>query len=519
MTIVARPYQQAMIDGALELWGRGRRRIAGVACTGAGKTVVIAKIAKMSWDAGRPVLVLAHRRELLDQAIDKLRQVNPDARIGLMKGSVKEYRADIVVGSVLTCATPGGLALLKSRQWGLIVVDEAHHSAAPTYQRILHELGAFTADGPLVLGVTATLVRTDALALGETFEDVIEPTVGLLDLIRQGYLVPPRGIRVKISDMDLRTVRKVAGDLNQGQLGAAMTAGMAPQRIVEAWTEHAKGRPTLAFLPTVAVSKELAEAFREAGFTAEHVDDQSTDDHRTGVLKSSAAGELDVICNVGLFGEGTDMPWLSAIILRLTMSPIVYTQQLGRGLRLFPGKKDCVILDPAGVTGRHKLATLVNLDGGADATVGELPDELLIYEDDIPDVTEDEDVEPAVPEYVDGTVEHELVDLFGESHSAWQRTDGGRWFLPVAAGFVYLEKVGPNQYDVCWRNGHSRGALSRSCDIGYAMAIGDDYVSQYPATSAGKDELWRKLPGRRKGFTRGQEHDDAAKRRASAALD
>lgn len=526
--ITPRPYQSAMVEGALALWARGLRRIAGVMATGGGKTVVFSIIARMSRAAGLPVLVLAHRRELIDQAITKIRDVDPEARIGRMQGATKEYRAEVVVGSIQTCCTPTSLALLATRRWGLIVVDETHHTVAPTYLRVLRELGAYKPDGPLVLGVTATLDRTDGLALEQVFEDVIEPTVGLADLIRQGYLVPPRGIRVRIAELDLSRVKRTAGDLNAGQLGAAMTASMAPQRIIEAWAEHAKGRPTVAFLPTIAVSMELAEAFRAAGYRAVHVDGESPDEDREAALKASAAGEMDVICNVNLFGEGTDMPWISCVVLRMTSSGIVYQQQVGRGLRLSPGKKDCVILDPAGVTGRHKLATLASLSG-ADSAAG-IPDEFLLYEDDIDpaqegdEQDENEDTGAVVTEYADGRLEHELVDLFGQSHSSWLRTEGGRWFLPTAQGFIYLERREHDRYDLCWateagwQRVAGRGVIQADMEIGYAMAAGDEYVAARPVWQTSRTAAWRDVPGAR-GRTKGEIYDDKARERASALLD
>lgn len=519
-------YQQEVIDGATKLWRAGLRRIAAVLATGAGKTVIFSIIARTCRAAGLPVLVIAHRRELIYQALDKLRQVDPEARLGRMQGTTKEYNGEIVVGSIQTCATPGSLALLKSRRWGLIIIDETHHVAASTYMRLLRELGAFEADGPLVLGVTATLDRADGLALGDVFEEIVTPQVELPELIERGFLVRPRGIRVKIADLDLRGVRRTAGDLNAGQLGAAMSASMAPQRIVEAWQEHAKGRPTVAFLPTKAVSREQAQAFRDAGFTAVHVDDESSDDDRAAAIADSRAGKLDVLCNVNLFGEGTDMPWISAVVLRMTSSRVVYTQQVGRGLRLHPGKKDCVILDPAGVTGRHRLQGRASLDGAPPAA--DTPEDLIMYEEDLDeplvdrDESDDEGVTPT--EYVDGRLAHEMVDLFGQSHSAWLRTPGGCWFLPCgSAGFLFLRPAASgtlDRYDLRYTTfdrGH-QGAVREDMEIGYAMAAGDEFVAERPMWQAERAAPWRSLPAGR-GRTRGELHDEKMIVQAAAMFD
>jgi superfamily II DNA or RNA helicase len=529
-----RPYQQELVDGMLREWQQGFRRIAAVMATGGGKTPTAMTVAEMSLAQGRPTLWIAHRTELIDQAIDKAQQVSPGRRIGRMQGRVKQYRAELVVASIQTASTPGSLALLKSRRWGLIIVDETHHIAADTYVRLLRELGAYEPDGPL-LGVTATLDRSDGKALGQIFETVVTPQIGLIDLIKAPapgpYLVPPRGIRVKIAELDLAHVKRTAGDFNSGALGSAMSAAMAPKRIVEAWQEHAPGRPTVAFLPTVALSIEQAQTFNDAGVPSVHLDGTTPAAERAEALDRFRRGELVVLCNVGLFTEGTDLPSISCVVLgRPTSSGSLYQQMVGRGLRLHPGKRDCVVLDVTGVTGRHKLATLASL-GGAD-NPEEMPDELLLYEidddeqavaelDELPDPADAGEAEP--PVYADGDLAHELVDLFGQSHSSWLRTPGGCWFVPAgSAGFVYLRSVGGDRYDLCYvsHDGAHRGELRTGMEIGYAMAAGDEYVASNPIWQAERNAPWRDL-GVRRGSTRtrGQEWDAKARLRAEHLLD
>lgn len=525
-----RSYQSELIAGALDCWKRGHRRIAAVMATGGGKTIVFSHIAELALEAERPVLVIAHRTELIDQAIDKLRQVAPGRRIGRLQGRAKQYQAEIVVGSVQTASTPTSLALLKMRQWGLIIVDETHHIAAESYLRVLRELEAYEPGGPLVLGVTATLDRADGRALGQVFEAVVEPQIGLLDLIRHPdgpFLVPPRGIRVRIAELDLARVKRVAGDFNSGALGAAMSAAMAPQRIVEAWQEHAKGRPTVAFLPTVAISIEQAEAFRTAGYRAVHLDGTTPPGDREAALEQFRRGEIDVLTNVGLFTEGTDLPSIGCVILgRPTSSASLYQQMVGRGLRLHPGKRDCIVLDVTGVTGRHKLATLVSL-GGADRP-DDLPDELLMYEEDEPDAAEapaeqpEPADEPEPMEYADGDLAHELIDLFGQSHSSWLRTTGGLWFLPTPHGFIYLRpRTEAERYDLAYyaHNG-TAGVMREDLTIEYAMAAGDEFVADNPLWQAQRDADWRKQRApRRAGRTRGEVYDEQQIMHASRALD
>lgn len=523
--MILRSYQRELVDGALKLWADGHRRIAAVMATGGGKTPTAMSIADMSVGAGHPVLWLAHRTELIDQAIDKAKQVAPGRRIGRVQGRDKQVKAEIVVGSVQTCSTASTLALLRERVWGLIIIDETHHATADTYVRILRELGAYDEGGPLVLGVTATLDRSDGAALGQIFEAVVDPRIGLVDLIKHPegpFLVPPRGVRVRIAGLDLDKIKRVAGDFSGSALGKAMSDAMAPQKIVEAWSEHCKGVPTIAFLPTVAISIEQAQAFRDAGVEAVHLDGTTPAPVRAAALEAFRRGEITVLCNVGLFTEGTDLPSIEAVIMgRITSSATLYQQMIGRGLRLYPGKKFCWILDVVGVTARHSLATLASLSG-ADRPE-ELPDELLMYEEDELEFAAgaDEDYsEPEPIEYATGDLAHEFVDLFGASHSSWLRTRGGAWFLPAgSAGYLFLRYVGDDRYDLFGVTpGGDVHGLRDSMEIGYAMAAGDELVAQNPIWQAERDAPWRR-ERHRSGRTKGEVYDDKAIDHASRLID
>lgn len=534
--MILRSYQRDVCAGAVDLWRQGFRRIAAVVATGGGKTVIFSHTAEMCLAAGVPVLVLAHRTELIDQAIEKMEKVAPHRRVGRLQGRVKEYRAEVVVGSIQTAGTKATLALLKLRRWGLIIIDETHHAAADSYVRVLRELGAYDGDGPLVLGVTATLDRSDGRALSEIFEAIVEPRVGLVDLIRHPegpFLVPPRGVRVRIAELDLARVKRVAGDFNSGALGAAMSAAMAPQKIVEAWQKHSPDESTIAFLPTVAVSIETARAFNEAGVSAIHLDGTTPEGDkrnpapgtRRWALAEYTAGRILVLCNVGLFTEGTDLPRTKCVVLgRPTSSSTLYQQMVGRGLRLFEGKEFCWILDVTGVTGRHKLATLASLDGAP--SPDETPDDLLMYEDDgDPDETYDHDLEEPEPiPYADGDLAHELVDLFGESQVNWLLTTGGTWFVPAGnAGFVYLA---PSQergrFDLrYYSNGRTskqgHGTLREALSVSEAMFAGDQYVSANPMWMTERGAKWRSEI-MRGGRVRGEWWDDKMIVEASRVL-
>ena len=504
--------------------------------TGGGKTWLFSVLAGQAHAEGKPTLVIAHRTELIDQAIEKLQRANPGAQIGRMQGPLKQWRSDIVVGSVQTCSRPGALKLIEARRWGLVVVDETHHVAAASYQTVLRAAGCFRPGGPKLLGVTATLDRSDGLSLGDTIEAVAEPRIGLIDLIKRGWLVRPRGIRVRIRDLDLDGVKKVAGELNQGQLGAAMHAAMAPAKLVEAWMEHAKGRQTIAFMPTVAISHEVAGAFRDAGFRFEHLSDKTPKKQRAELIAAYRRGEVTGLCNVGLFTEGTDLPATECVILKMTSSGTLYQQMVGRGLRLhdpadcecpvqpcaFPLKRDCIILDPSGVAKRHTLATLVSL-AGAPLDEGVDEDLLEYEEDELAERDEDEAAEPLPVEYEDGDgLDHELFDLFGESSTSWMRTPEGAWFVPVPDGVVYLMPAVDVRdiWQLRWASEvHGEGLISEHLRIDEAMRAGEAYIAERPMWQADRNAAWRSMRAWGSSKTKGEIADEKAMQRAVRLLD
>lgn len=476
-TLTLRPYQQRAVNSAYAEYAGGRRRTALVIPTGGGKTVVGTRPVADCVNAGDAVLWLAHRTELIEQAEEALRGNTSGLGVGVMQATRREYDRPTIVGSIQTVARPGALGLVKRRRPRLIVVDECHHVAARSYQHILSELGAFDPGGPLVLGLTATLGRSDGLALGDTFESVAE-TIPISELIATGDLLPPLGIRVRVDGLDLSRVRASRtsdSGLDDRAVTRAMSDSLAPAAAARAVLEHCKGRHGVAFWPSVELSREAARIFADHGLRSVHVDADTPKAVRKVIMQRARAGEYDVVHNVGLFTEGTDVPiWSYVVLGRLTSSEVLFTQMAGRALRPYPGQRDAIVLDLVGVTGRHALRSVVQLDGVK--MIDELDDELKQF-----DEPEDENDEPKtvatstpdeLPQGVDGELVHELVDLFGASHVAWQRSPRGVWFLPTGGGrAVVLAPNDPGLYDVRWDSGEL--VHEDPSDLAAAMSWGE----------------------------------------------
>ncbi|WP_371670003.1 DEAD/DEAH box helicase [Streptomyces sp. NBC_00289] len=429
-TFTPRPYQVDAIKALTTGWQGAHDRLAVVLPTGAGKTVVFANLIldrlTALADAGQRALVIAHREELIQQAVGKIRAVCPQLRVGIVKAERDEHDGvDVIVASVQT------LAVERRRQAiqdvGLIIVDECHHAAASTYLDVLEHFGAWR--GIPVAGFTATMTRQDG-GLGEVWEDVVF-TLDILEMIEDGYLCDVRGKRVIVEGLDLDKVKTRNGDLADGQLGQALDDSGAAKVVAEAYRQHAGDRPGVVFTPTVDTAQSMAEAFTAAGIPAAAVWGDMPKDDRAAVLDRYKAGTVQVLTNCMVLTEGFDAPWTSCVVIaRPTKSAGLYCQMAGRGLRLWEGKKDALILDVMGASTRHKLASIVDLTSR----------EVVMTDEDQTLRETVRAAEEKAKQVLDlSRVQVEEVDLFHGSALRWLKTDSGVWFIPVGdAAFVFL---------------------------------------------------------------------------------
>lgn len=333
-----RPYQQAAVDAVAAGWAKWDRQL-GVAATGAGKTVIFAHIAKQWVAEGSRVLVLAHRGELVDQAISKLAAWGVWAQKE-MGGCSATQLGVVVVGSVQTFHSR--LDKWPEGHFDLIILDEAHHCLSATWGVVLMHFKTAK-----VLGVTATPSRSDKRELGEVFQGIAFE-VGLLDLIRDGYLCEIRATKLAV-ELPLSAIR---GDYSLADGERALKphlAAVAVALAAECWDKK-----LLVFLPLVETSLKFCEALNRCGLEARHVDGSSGD--RAEALRWYAEPGPRALCNAMLLTEGFDQPDINAICcLRPTKSGELYMQIVGRGTRLAEGKNHVTLYDPLWLTGDHKL--------------------------------------------------------------------------------------------------------------------------------------------------------------------
>lgn len=347
-----RPYQQAARDAVHAQWAAGNRRTLLVLPTGTGKTIVFAKLAEDAVRRGQRVLILAHRGELLEQAAAKLRGVTG---LGCAVEKAEESCLDswyrVAVGSVQTLMREKRLQRFAPEYFDVIIIDEAHHATADSYLRILEHFPAAQ-----VLGVTATPDRGDMQNLGTVF-DSLAYEYSLQQAVEDGYLCPIRALTVPLK-LDLNNVSVTAGDFAAADLGTALDPYL--EQIVEEMRTACAGRRTVVFLPLVATSQKFCRLLCEAGFRAAEVNGNSK--NRAAVLADFAAGRYEVLCNSMLLTEGWDCPAVDCVIvLRPTKSRALYSQMVGRGTRLAPGKDHLLLLDFLWLIERHALCRPADL--------------------------------------------------------------------------------------------------------------------------------------------------------------
>lgn len=493
-----RPYQREAIDAVRASWDAGTIRPAIVIATGGGKTVVFSHLA--AEEPGR-TLILAHRKELVDQAAAKLHAITP----GMAGVDMADRQADAshkaVVASVQTLTSDKRLARWERDAFAQVVVDECHHAVSPTYLRILEYFGCLP-DHPehfdpvpfttRALGVTATLARGDDVGLGKVWQANAYER-GTLDLIRDGYLVDVRGMAVPI-ELDLGEASISHGDYTASSLASLMTAANFESAVVRAYRDHADGRAALVFTPDVATAKSAAAAMREAGIKAEAVWGEMDADARRTAIRGLGDGSLDALCNCAVLTEGTDIPRAEvAIMARPTRSKVLFVQMVGRVLRLHPGKTEALVIDLVGVSNDKKICTLVDLTNGE-----------LRKADKRATVEDGESLTEAVERVTHVRLgAARAVNLFADSRSQWLQTRAGRWFLPAGKGFVAIHTDGERYALALFPPDRSTSPSFSDVipDLSLAMALGEQHAAKAERAAglgfsvASRDAAWRARGG------------------------
>lgn len=347
-------YQEAAVRQLRAQYAAGSRAPLLVLPTGGGKTVCFTYMAQRACARGLRVLVLVHRRELVHQVSVALDQWG--VTHGRITASDPPVPAPVQVAMIQTLARRVKLDRRGAFRFDLVIVDEAHHCiASSSWGQVLKHNEAAR-----VLGVTATPCRLDGKGLGIDsggFFDALVAGPSVSELIERGRLAQPV-VFAPERTVDLSGLAKRGGDFVQGQLGARMDRPALTGDAVAHYRTHCGGAAAIAFTVTREHAAHVAEDFARAGFQAAVLSGSTPDRDRERMIRDLGTGALNVLASCNVVSEGTDVPAVqAAILLRPTASFALAMQQMGRALRVAPGKERAIILDHAGNCHRHGLPT------------------------------------------------------------------------------------------------------------------------------------------------------------------
>jgi len=442
-----RSYQREASDAVLSSWGSGINRTAVVLPTGTGKSSVGADIAvRAHRDFGLDVAFIAHRDLLLHQLADSVHQVDPSLpRVGIVQGANDESGAPIIAASIQTLMNSARLERIGRRR--VVIWDEVHHAGAVSWTQVLRDMGGFRPDH-FFCGLTATLRREDGKALRDVIQTVAYEQ-SLRWAIEQGYLVLPTGLTVRIPELDLSKVKVSAGDFQNNELAEVMEA--AAPYVVQAILEHARDRRPIIFAASVDGAHELAASLREQGMSASAVTGDTPTMARDKIFDAYRDGRTQALVTVMVLTEGADFPMCdAAVIARPTRSQNLYSQMVGRALRLWPGKTDALVLDLAGSSRVMSLVTLSDLDCGSTSKKIELDGTEIPPEDD-------EQLPAAAPSPRQkrmGPVDLVSIDLLGQANTAVN-------WLSTRAGYPFMQPTGLGYFVFLWPDGNDLWKVGR----------------------------------------------------------
>ena len=507
-----RDYQRDAANAVERKWEDGKRRTGVVLPTGSGKSTVIGELIRRARTRGQRVVALAHRGELLDQMRRDFIAVAPEMAgdTGIVRAETDDSHADVVFATLQTLATAHRREALGQRD--VILWDEVHHAGAEGFHTTFRELGGY--DTALMCGLTATMYRNETGTIG--LGDVIETIAYEKDLawaIRKGFLVMPRGLTVKVDALDsLDDVRNVAGDFHQGELAEVMEA--ATEYVVDAIKLHAADRTPIIFAASVDAAHHIAESLTAADYPAVAVTGEVTYNDRKPLYDAFRSGEVKALVTVQVLTEGADFPMCDTVVLaRPTRSRNLYSQMVGRALRLHPGKTDALVLDLAGSARTMKLVSLTQLLKGAEVQAVDTDGNLLVLDEPADDALDGDVVAKIVRQ---GPVDMVTIDLLANDTTLW---------LETPAGVPFINLMGENEVVFVWpKDGVRPSGEERTTwavgQINYRTRVGGwvtgsgryatsepDYVDLPEALEAA--EVWivesdQQLPERKASWRRNQ---------------
>ena len=508
--MILRPYQKVAVSDACNALDKHGNTLV-VAPTGAGKTIMLSALIGERHKAGKRVLVIQHRDELVKQNREKFQKVNPYITTSIVNGTVKHWDGEAVFSMIQTMSRDRNL---RDRPlFDMVVVDEGHHAAAPTYTKVIDAVREDNEHAEIV-GFTATPNRGDGKGLRSVFNNCAHQ-IELATLIREGFLVRPKSYVIDLGVSEqLDKVTKRGKEYDMEEVAAIMDRQVINDRIVAEWQEKAGDRKTVVFCSTVAHAEHVCDAFVRQDIKADFVTGETDKDKRAEMLHNLEFGDLQVIVNVAVLTEGFDAPPVSCIVLtRQCSQKGTMVQMIGRGLRildpeLYPNiiKTNCVVMDfGTSIITHGGLDETANLDGSEKSEGGDAPTK--ICPDCESEVASNTRVCPICEHEFEKRVKEELDNFVMTEYDLMQLSPF-MWIDPYGLGTAMMA-TGFNGFSLVGKVGEywiaivkAQKGKARVVSIGekvQAMSAADDFLREIEDSSAAnKTKRWLNQPASHK---------------------
>ncbi len=500
--MLLRPYQEVAVSDACKALDKHNNTLV-VAPTGAGKTIMLSALVGKRHKKGKRVLVLQHRDELVSQNKEKFERVNPLISTSIVNGTVKHWEGDAVFSMVQTMSRDRNL---RDRPlFDMVVIDEGHHAAAPTYTKVIDAVLKDNENAEIV-GFTATPNRGDGKGLRGVFNNCAHQ-IELATLIREGFLVRPKSYVIDLGVGDqLDRVTKRGKEYDMEEVAAIMDRSVINERIVDEWKDKAGDRKTVVFCSTVLHAEHVCEAFLRAGIRADFVTGETPKEDRAEMLHDLEFGDLQVMVNVMVLTEGFDAPPVSCVVLTRPCSQKgTMVQMIGRGLRIvdpeiYPDtiKTNCIVMDfGTSIITHGALDETANLDGSEKNAGGDAPTKVCPECES--EVASNTRICPICEHVFELREKSELIDFVMTEYDLMQLSPF-MWIDPYGSGTVMMA-TGFNGFSMVGKVGSywvaivkAQNGRARIVSIGekvQAMSAADDFLREIEdSTAANKSKRW-----------------------------